>query len=606
MFEQKRAYWRSLDNAAKLFSAASSPKDTRVFRFYCELKEEVKEEILQEALNQTIQKYPVFLSVMRKGLFWHYLEKSELRPVVREEYKEPCSSLYVRDKKTLLFEVTYYKKRINFEVFHALTDGTGATEFLRELVKNYLYLIHEEDLEPVELSNQYLTVKDQEDDSFSRYYDPDFPRKKKKKIRAVQIKKGGKGYEELQINEASMSVKELLGIAREKKVSMSVLLTAAFICAIHEEMSRMQEKKPVILMVPVNLRKIFPSDSMLNFFGYIEPGYQFGGGKDSFEDVLEAVKLYFQENLSKEHMAGRMNELIAIEKHKILKWAPLELKNRCIRAGAKMAEQEVTAVLSNMSVVKLPEDYAQYIEKFGVYTSTNRTELCICSFQDTLSLGFTSRYDSTNIQRNFYRILKELGASVKVAEPDFPEDARPNYEGKKVLQIFTFCCIAAIVISMMTDIIISPGVHWSVFVAAGCATMWLTMAVGYVKRFNLLKNAAWQLLIMSGICVLWDLGTGWRGWSVNIGIPDICLLIQVVMLIISRIRSLSPREYMIYYVMAAVYSMILPLILLVTGVIHYRTPSVICIGCSFLLLIGLILFKRKEFKEEMHKKFHVG
>lgn len=606
MFEQKRAYWRSLDNAAKLFSAASSPKDTRVFRFYCELKEEVKEEILQEALNQTIQKYPVFLSVMRKGLFWHYLEKSELRPVVREEYKEPCSSLYVRDKKTLLFEVTYYKKRINFEVFHALTDGTGATEFLRELVKNYLYLIHEEDLEPVELSNQYLTVKDQEDDSFSRYYDPDFPRKKKKKIRAVQIKKGGKGYEELQINEASMSVKELLGIAREKKVSMSVLLTAAFICAIHEEMSRMQEKKPVILMVPVNLRKIFPSDSMLNFFGYIEPGYQFGGGKDSFEDVLEAVKLYFQENLSKEHMAGRMNELIAIEKHKILKWAPLEPKNRCIRAGAKMAEQEVTAVLSNMSVVKMPEDYAQYIEKFGVYTSTNRTELCICSFQDTLSLGFTSRYDSTNIQRNFYRILKELGASVKVAEPDFPEDARPNYEGKKVLQIFTFCCIAAIVISMMTDIIISPGVHWSVFVAAGCATMWLTMAVGYVKRFNLLKNAAWQLLIMSGICVLWDLGTGWRGWSVNIGIPDICLLIQVVMLIISRIRSLSPREYMIYYVMAAVYSMILPLILLVTGVIHYRTPSVICIGCSFLLLIGLILFKRKEFKEEMHKKFHVG
>lgn len=606
MFEQKRAYWRSLDNAAKLFSAASSPKDTRVFRFYCELKEEVKEEILQEALNQTIQKYPVFLSVMRKGLFWHYLEKSELRPVVREEYKEPCSSLYVRDKKTLLFEVTYYKKRINFEVFHALTDGTGATEFLRELVKNYLYLIHEEDLEPVELSNQYLTVKDQEDDSFSRYYDPDFPRKKKKKIRAVQIKKGGKGYEELQINEASMSVKELLGIAREKKVSMSVLLTAAFICAIHEEMSRMQEKKPVILMVPVNLRKIFPSDSMLNFFGYIEPGYQFGGGKDSFEDVLEAVKLYFQENLSKEHMAGRMNELIAIEKHKILKWAPLELKNRCIRAGAKMAEQEVTAVLSNMSVVKMPEDYAQYIEKFGVYTSTNRTELCICSFQDTLSLGFTSRYDSTNIQRNFYRILKELGASVKVAEPDFPEDARPNYEGKKVLQIFTFCCIAAIVISMMTDIIISPGVRWSVFVAAGCVTMWLTMAVGYVKRFNLLKNAAWQLLIMSGICVLWDLGTGWRGWSVNIGIPDICLLIQVVMLIISRIRSLSPREYMIYYVMAAVYSMILPLILLVTGVIHYRTPSVICIGCSFLLLIGLILFKRKEFKEEMHKKFHVG
>ena len=69
MFEQKRAYWRSLDNAAKLFSAASSPKDTRVFRFYCELKEEVKEEILQEALNQTIQKYPVIFVGYEKGAF---------------------------------------------------------------------------------------------------------------------------------------------------------------------------------------------------------------------------------------------------------------------------------------------------------------------------------------------------------------------------------------------------------------------------------------------------------------------------------------------------------------------------------------------------------
>ena len=44
-------------------------------------------------------------------------------------------------------------------------------------------------------------------------------------------------------------------------------------------------------------------------------------------------------------------------------------------------------------------------------------------------------------------------------------------------------------------------------------------------------------LIMSGICVLWDLGTGWRGWSVNIGIPDICLLIQVVTVSYTHLRA---------------------------------------------------------------------
>lgn len=130
-------HWRRLDNAAKLFPAASSKRDTRVFRFYCELKEDIQQEILQKAVDRTLEKYPIFLSVLRKGLFWHYLEQSNKRPVVREEYKEPCSSLYIRDKRDLLFEVTYYKKRINFEVFHVLTDGTGASEFVRELVKNY-------------------------------------------------------------------------------------------------------------------------------------------------------------------------------------------------------------------------------------------------------------------------------------------------------------------------------------------------------------------------------------------------------------------------------------------------------------------------------------
>ncbi len=606
MFQQRRAYWRNLDNAAKMFSAASSPKDTRVFRFYCVLKKEVEKDILQKALNQTIVKYPVFLSVMRKGLFWHYLEKSDLKPIVWEEYKEPCSHLYIRDKKELLFEVTYYKNRINFEVFHALTDGTGATEFLRELVKNYLFLAHEkEGLEDVNLTDETLTVKDQEEDGFSRYYNPDERGKKKKKNHAYQIHRESKEYEELQVVETTASVAELLAASRNRGVSMSVLLTAAMICAIHEEQTKLQEKRPVILMVPVNLRKIFPSDSMLNFFSYIEPGYRFGEGKDSFDDVLEATKNYFEENLSKEKIAERMNNLIAYEKHRVLKWAPLEVKNRCIKMGAKLAEREVTAVLSNMSVVKMPEEYAKYIERFGVYTSTMRTELCICSFGDTVSFSFTSRYDSTNIQRNFYRILKEQGISVKKVVPDFPKEVRPNYEGKKVFQTFNFCCIAAVVLCVMLNLILTPNLHWWIFAVAGGFSMWLAFATGYLKRYNLLKNAMWQLLIISIGCILWDVFTGWHGWSVDLVLPCVCLVVEIFMELIARIQSHPPKEYMIYYVMASVYSMLLPMILMITGVIQYRAVAVVCVGLSFLFFVRLLLFRRREFKEEMYKKFHV-
>ena len=51
MNEKKQRRWRKLDNAAQAFPAATGKKDTRVFRFYCMLKEDVQEELLQRALE---------------------------------------------------------------------------------------------------------------------------------------------------------------------------------------------------------------------------------------------------------------------------------------------------------------------------------------------------------------------------------------------------------------------------------------------------------------------------------------------------------------------------------------------------------------------------
>ena len=42
-----------------------------------------------------------------------------------------------------------------------------------------------------------------------------------------------------------------------------------------------------------------------------------------------------------------------------------------------------------------------------------------------------------------------------------------------------------------------------------------------------------------------------------------------------------------------------------TKVITFTAPAVVCVGFSFLFLLALILFKGREFKEEMHKKLHV-
>ena len=604
--KQKKAHWRKLDNAAKLYSAASNKKDTRVFRFYCELKEQVQSELLQEALDQTLETFPTFLMVLRKGLFWHYLEPCNLRPVVKEEYKEPCSRLYIRDKKTLLFEVTYYQKRINFEVFHVLTDGTGATEFLKELVKNYLYLAHkEEGLEQVSLQPEDMTVQDQEDDSFLKYYSKDQKRPKKKKLHAFQIRRKKKDGNRLHVHESIVSVQAILKRSRELGVSMTIFLTAIYMMAIHEEMSKMQKKRSVILMVPVNLRKFFPSTSMLNFFNWIEPGYDFATQDENFEAVLNHTKAFFEAELTKEKMSAHISELLALELHPILRLAPLELKNLCIQAGAKFSEKNVTAIFSNMSAVKMPENYVPYIERFGVYTNTPKMELCLCSFQDKLSFAFTSRYDTENIERNFYRLLKEQGISAQKVEPVFPKPTMPSEQEMKVYKIYSFLCIALVALMLVTDLNFHPKIRWTLFTAGGVATMWIASSIGFFKRYNLLKNLMWQLLIGTIISFIWDALTGWHSWSVDFVLPMMSVGILFAMCVIAKVQKSPVREYLIYEIMAAGYGLILPGILLLCKVVKRPTVSMFGALVCFLFLVGVLLFKGREFKEEMQKNLHV-
>ena len=603
---QKKARWRKLDNAAKLYSAASNKKDTRVFRFYCELKEEVKPALLQKALDQTMETFPMFLMVLRKGLFWHYLEPCNLHPIVKEEYKEPCSRLYIKDKKNLLFEVTYYKKRINFEVFHVLTDGTGATEFLKELVTNYLYLAHkEEGLEQISMLPEDMTVQDQEDDSFLKYYSKEQRRPKEKKIHAFQIRKKKKDGHHLHVHESVVLVQDVLNRSRELGVSMTVFLTAVYLMAIHEEMSKMQEKRPVVLMVPVNLRKFFPSTSMLNFFNWIEPGYDFTKQDNSFEAVLEYTKEFFKEQLTKEKMSAHISELLALELHPILRLAPLELKNLCIHAGAKFSEKNVTAIFSNMSVVKMPESYVPYIERFGVYTNTPKLELCLCSFQDKLSFAFTSRYDTENIERNFYRMLKEQGISSEEVKPVFPKPHVPSEQEMKVYKIYSFLCIALVAVMLVTDWNFHPQVRWTLFTAGGVTTMWIASSIGFFKRYNLLKNVMWQLFIGTIVCFIWDVLTGWHSWSVDFVLPIMSVATLAAMFVIAKVQKSPVREYLIYEIMAAGYGLILPVILLLCKTVKNPTVSMFGALICFLFLVGVILFKGKEFKEEMHKNLHV-
>ena len=599
--------WRKLDNAALAFPLVTGENDTRVFRFYCQLKEEVDSDILQQALDRTMEKYPLFQAVLRKGLFWFYLEHSHIRALVKPETEPPCSRLYIPDKKSLLFQVSYYKERINFEVFHALTDGTGAMHFLQELVQNYLILAHPKENFP-EIGRDKKTGRGNiEEDSFSQYYSSDIPKNREKKKAAVKLKGEKLVHSDMHISEVVLSVKEVHQKARSYGVSITVLLTAVMLCSIREEIPKNQQKRPVTLMIPVNLRNYFPSQSMTNFFGWIEVGYTFSD-TTTFEEVLADVKRQFEQELEKDKIAMHMNDYVRIEKNIFVRAVPLEIKKYFLMIGANLGSRSITAVYSNIGIIRLPEEYREYIRHFGIFASTNSLQMCSCSYGDEMVLGFTSKIPDDSIQRNFRRMLSEEEIPHRELKNDFPgcgeQQRLERKENQRIVQTFSFLCLAVAVICGMINIMTAGTLNWSWFAGAGCVCAWLVVMVAYSKRRNILKNEIWQLLLISVIAILWDRFTGWRGWSVDFILPFGVLSVQFSVPVIARVNRLKREEYLFYLVQACIAGLI-PMILAWTGVVKFVYPSVICAGISILTLAALFIFCKKDTLLEFHKKLRM-
>lgn len=414
--------WSRLDNAAKLFPSTTKKSDTRVFRFSCDLDHEVDKEILQQAADMTADDFPGYMCVIQSGFFWYYLEHCDLRPVVTEEDKPVCAELYAPERHGLLFRISYHRNSVNFEVFHALTDGNGALRFFKALIYNYLLLKFPEEYKEPPKETVDASKSQKSDDSFRRYYDPKAIKKvKEKKRRRKAYHLTGEPTREyrLQVIEGICSVKSVHDMAKRYNTTITVLLTALFMQAIRKEMPLSGLKHPMVINVPVDLRHYFPSETAKNFFSTIGVEYDFKARSGELSDIISEVDKGFKSELTEEKLAARMNRMASLEHNAAARIAPLPLKNFVLRCARSIKDDYETAVVSNIGRITMPAEMERHLVRFGILISTMKLQMCICSFGDNLQIGFTSGFTGTDIQRDFFRSLSEMGIGVEIRANDF-------------------------------------------------------------------------------------------------------------------------------------------------------------------------------------------
>lgn len=407
--------WVRLDNAAMMFPAGVTSRNTRVFRFTCELTEDVEPELLQQALDEMVDNDPGFVTAMRNGLFWHYLERSRDKPTVHPEKYTPCVSIYSADSKRLLFYVSYYRTRIHVEMFHALTDGTGAITFFRMLVIRYLRLAHGEELRGSVPPPDYGAPKERlREDSFAKHYARAKGKVNIRMPRAYQLQGRLTEDKHYVIIEGAVSTAKVLELAHSYGTTVTGILTALYVKAIARGMGEADKQLPIVLSVPVNLRNYFDSETIRNFFVVTHFNYNFSQRSGTLEDILAAVSEFFKTEINREAVAGRIDALVSLQRNFAMRCAPLFLKDIAIGTSKKLNERGETAVITNVSRVDMPEALMPYIKQFSATSATSNMHLFVISCGDRMLLTFSSSFRENDVARRFFRALTEAGIPVEI------------------------------------------------------------------------------------------------------------------------------------------------------------------------------------------------
>lgn len=401
------AEFYGLDNAGIMFTSSASDSRSNLFRINVIMKEAVDPEALQWAVNDLVPRFPTFTSAIKRGLFWYYLEPSSEPLVIEKQSKFPCRPIFI-DARHALVRITYYSHQISVEFFHSATDGNGGIVFVNSLIAAYLKRrgIRLTDMtncaDPLDKPRRAET-----EDSFARFADRRTKRQGKD-VLAYKIPGHRMPKSALILTKGTCSGKALNAVAKARGLTVTQFLIAVLIWAIQTDRDAKLRsgKKPVVIEVPANLRKLFPSETLRNFVSLMPV---VSDNSSDFDALCACVKSEFDKKLSLDYFRGLVNFNVTTQENPFMKAMPLVLKNLAIWCGVRILSDHVTTTLfSNLGVIRTPKDFTEHVARYDfnlgrqVYAGTVATAV---TFNDRMVITLARTFREHDVERLFFTKL---------------------------------------------------------------------------------------------------------------------------------------------------------------------------------------------------------
>ena len=405
----------SLDSGGILYPYIATKSWAQGFRMEARLDETVDYPTLLQAVDRVRERLPYHFVTLSKS-FLQYRLSTFQKPtdILIRQTDQLCKMFNVRDETQPVVRITYWDDCIGFELFHAVTDGYGASVVLKNILAEY-YRVKGETI-PVEdgifSSDSQLQVNEIRDSFLDVFLRNNGKSSSRSEPAAYQYNHA-KATGTLRLTTFELPIAELKKCASEHHVSVTQYLAAIYTKALSECAEAEQNRKPVKVEIPLNMRNRFLSHTLRNFSLYFMTCVSPEETRKGIEDILQKMKQQFRSGTDLQKLINDVKANVGQANTPVFRIMPRRLKHVILKAGTTIyGERLQTSPFSNLGVVKMPEELEKHIRSFGFMigqTQVNTVYAAAVTFKDTLYWDITSVVREDRIETLLEKTLSECG-----------------------------------------------------------------------------------------------------------------------------------------------------------------------------------------------------
>lgn len=407
-----------VDNAAQIFVAINSLKETTISRIALNLDRPVNKKQLEQALRNTLKRFPFFQVYLKKHFFDYYFEHTEDIPVIEDDSR--WTNRYVNfEAGNFPFKLKTRGKTIALELSHILSDGYGTLVFLLSIVAKYF------DLEGVSIED-FPLIKNEGSPISHEEWECGFRNTFSKKGPPQKLQ--SKAYipsgemipvEKYYSTRLIMNLAKVRSLAREMKVTLNVYLAGVYTSALQKlylediALNKANSTLPLRIQIPVNLRRYYPTKTLRNFSYIYSPVFYIKDKALNFSEIVHSIAEQVRHERHSHSVEQQIARNLRAESNPFFRFLPRMVKKLLFKFFYHIfARSLYSGVISNLGDIKLPPTLENHIESFDIIPCNSPVpgrNTALFSYKGKLEMNIGSSVNDLRLEKKIEDQLTELG-----------------------------------------------------------------------------------------------------------------------------------------------------------------------------------------------------